>query len=343
MNTTLTLADLPIPPEEKVGWPWTEPPHLLPEKMENGKAWPRISIITPSYNYGHFIEATIRSVLLQGYPNLEYIVIDGGSTDNTPQILQKYDQFISFWKSESDQGQTDAINKGHAKCTGDIFVWLNADDIYNQKNCLEQIANLYGQGYELIIGECLNVNNDDIPIEITPLFNGYAPPQKFDQYVKFWSFVPLPQPAVFVTTKLTKIAFPLRTDIHINMDYQLFLRVLGQHPKSIWVKQKWVKFKYHGENKTLTSNVNSYLEFYTIATTEAENHYPYVRSKLFKISATDYLIITSIIGAAKFIPKELILALMSRPTLGRWPIFWKLLIRSFVGIKKYNLLKTILK
>jgi len=107
----------PSPPG-KTGWPWTEETSRLPEKMSDGRPWPRISIVTPSYNQGQFIEETIRSVLLQGYPNLEYIVIDGGSSDGSVEILQEYEQWLAYWVSERDRGQADALNKGFRRASG---------------------------------------------------------------------------------------------------------------------------------------------------------------------------------------------------------------------------------
>ena len=90
--------------------------------------FPKITIITPSYNQGQFIEETILSVINQGYPNLEYIIMDGGSTDNTVEVIKKYSDHINYWVSEKDKGQSNAINKGLHRATGDIINWLNSDD-----------------------------------------------------------------------------------------------------------------------------------------------------------------------------------------------------------------------
>jgi glycosyltransferase involved in cell wall biosynthesis len=93
-------------------------------------ALPKISVITPSFNQGEFIEETIKSVLSQGYPSLEYIVIDGGSTDNSVEVITKYENSLSYWVSEKDKGFGDAINKGFSRATGDILCWLNSDDLF---------------------------------------------------------------------------------------------------------------------------------------------------------------------------------------------------------------------
>jgi glycosyltransferase involved in cell wall biosynthesis len=124
-----TIGELPPPPAGKTGWPWTEGRPQVADTMPDGRPWPRISIVTPSFNQGRFIEATIRSVLLQGYPDLEYVVMDGGSTDGTVETIKRYEPYLSYWVSRPDRGQTDAICQGLEKVSGAWFNWLNADDI----------------------------------------------------------------------------------------------------------------------------------------------------------------------------------------------------------------------
>ena len=123
------LAELPPPPTGSTGWPWTEESSQLPATMRDGRPWPCISIVTPSLNQGQFIEETIRSVLLQGYPDLEYTIMDGGSTDNSVEIIKKYEPWIAHWESKRDRGQAHAINKGLNCSTGYWFQNINSDDV----------------------------------------------------------------------------------------------------------------------------------------------------------------------------------------------------------------------
>jgi hypothetical protein len=114
----------------KLSAPSEEVNKQFPVAMSDGSSWPRISIVTPSLNQGHFIGDAIRSVLFQQYPNLEYVIIDGNSKDDSSDIIRKYDKQLTYWISEPDSGQYDAINKGFSKTTGEIMAWLNSDDKY---------------------------------------------------------------------------------------------------------------------------------------------------------------------------------------------------------------------
>ena len=124
-----TLSELPQPSTDKKGWPWVEESSPFCECRSTHIVWPRVSIVTPCFNSGLYLEECIRSVLLQGYPDLEYIIMDGGSSDDSVEIIKKYEKWLAYWESLPDHGQSHAINKGLAKCTGTYFNWHNADDI----------------------------------------------------------------------------------------------------------------------------------------------------------------------------------------------------------------------
>jgi glycosyltransferase involved in cell wall biosynthesis len=121
------IKDLPTPPAGKTGWPWNE--ETTPETSKAGDL-PRLTIVTPSYNQAEFLEETMRSVLLQNYPNLEYIVMDGGSKDGSVDIIRKYEKHLAYWTSEKDGGASDAIARGFQHATGSIMAYLNSDDPY---------------------------------------------------------------------------------------------------------------------------------------------------------------------------------------------------------------------
>jgi len=150
-----------LPKHSKIqsGWPWIEEtdPNVYSLDIE----WPKISIVTPSFNQGAYIEETIRSVLLQNYPNLEYIIIDGGSTDNTIEIIKRYEPWIFYWVSEPDNGQSDAMNKGLKQASGKYMTFINADDIFNNNSFFTSVKILEETHFpSIVVGniEMANIN-----------------------------------------------------------------------------------------------------------------------------------------------------------------------------------------
>lgn len=153
------LSQLPSISKDKSGWPWTEESDPSFYNIKN-KAYPKISIVTPSYNQGHYLEETLRSILLQNYPNLELIIIDGGSTDNTIEIIKKYEPWISYWVSEKDRGQSHALNKGFERVSGNWVGWQNSDDIYF-KNAFSRIQfNKFKE--DILYGNLAIIDNNSI-------------------------------------------------------------------------------------------------------------------------------------------------------------------------------------
>ncbi|HEY9698665.1 MAG TPA: glycosyltransferase family 2 protein [Trichocoleus sp.] len=194
--------------------------------MDNNLQLPRISIITPSYNQGHFIEETICSVLQQNYPNLEYIVIDGGSTDNTVDIIKRYESQISYWVSEPDRGQTHAINKGLKRATGEILAYINSDDYY-LPGTLHAVAE-YFRNYpeiDLLHGRCCYVDAHGESIG-----EQFGNIHTFEEIIDLWSiwwrkqqFV---QPEVFWTRRISDRVGAFNESLYFVMDYEYWSRIL---------------------------------------------------------------------------------------------------------------------
>ena len=124
-----SLEDLPAPAAGRAGWPWTTSVKPCETTLPDGAPWPRISVITPSFNQGTYLEETLRSVLLQGYPNLEYIVMDGGSTDDSVETIRRYEPWLSYWISTRDGGQPHALNQGFDRASGTLLGSINSDDL----------------------------------------------------------------------------------------------------------------------------------------------------------------------------------------------------------------------
>jgi GT2 family glycosyltransferase len=163
MTTHPHLSELPPPPPGRSGWPWTEASTALPETMPDGSAWPRVTVVTPSFNQARYVEATLRSILLQGYPNLELIVMDGGSQDGSVEIIKKYEPWLTHWVSEPDGGQSAAINRGLRRGSGAFATWINSDDML-ERNALTNHATREGfDTSKVYVGDCLYINEHDEP------------------------------------------------------------------------------------------------------------------------------------------------------------------------------------
>ena len=207
----------------------------------------RISIITPSYNQGQYIEQTIDSVLSQNYPNLEYIIIDGGSTDNTIEIIKKYEKHLKYWVSEKDNGQASAINKGLKYCTGDVFNWLNSDDYINERS-LELIGKTFSDKSIQLLAGAVNVFSSE-KNEVVLNQNLTAPGlMRWDKGVHFV------QPGVWMRKSLVSSCGGIDEQFHYSFDWDLLIRYLFLYPNVKYLTDVIVNFRLHDQSKTISSN-----------------------------------------------------------------------------------------
>lgn len=207
--------------------------------------WPKISVVTPSYNQGEFLEKTIRSVIEQNYPNLEYIIIDGGSTDGSVDIIRKYSDRLTYWVSEKDMGQTHAINKGFRRVTGDIVAYLNSDDMYCP-GVLETVAKTFiaYDNIDFVFGNKFAVDENENIL-------------RDERHTRF-SFTALivlgmvvSQPACFWKRSLFEKYGYLNESMRFCMDYEFFCRI-GQHIKAKHIRQYLAKFRWHSGSKSIS-------------------------------------------------------------------------------------------
>lgn len=239
----------------------------------SGTEVPLVSIITPSYNHAQFIDATIRSVVEQDYPNLEYIIIDGGSTDGSQEIIrswaERFPARLVYWVSEPDRGQTDAINKGFSRARGEILAWLNSDDTY-QPEAVSRAAQYLIEHPKvgLVYGDA---NLIDQAGEII----GKFPARQTDYRRLRRGYVHIPQQAAFFRTDLWHKVGPLDPTFYFAMDYDLWVRLASQAPIH-YVAQPWANFRLHSQGKSVVADDRCWPEMLRVHYREGGSRYSWL-------------------------------------------------------------------
>jgi glycosyltransferase involved in cell wall biosynthesis len=244
-----SLKELPAPPPSGTGWPWTEDSEALPARMGDGREWPRITVVTPSFNQASFLEATLRSVLLQGYPNLEYVVLDGGSTDRSVQIIRKYERWLTYWVSERDGGQSAAINRGLGLGTGSHATWINSDDMLCQNALCTHVTSHTLADDVIDIGDCVNLDAAG-----NFLFTHRGRIETLEQLLRVRSVWQsdgyISQPEVLFPRPLALSVGGLNEDNHYSMDYEFWGRLLLAGARVRYTGIPFGVFRRHEAQKT---------------------------------------------------------------------------------------------
>jgi len=216
---------------------------------------PKISVITPSFNQGIYIEDTIKSIISQEYPNVEYMVIDGGSEDESVNIIRKYESKINYWISEKDTGQSEAINKGLRLATGDIITWINSDDQL-MPGALTRAANHFTKHPEMAVihGKTILFKENDVGEE-----RGDVEGLPF----KYLAGMAFSQPSSFFKREALKNAGWLDQSLHYGMDYDFFVRLYLQGD-FLFVNEMFSKYRLHNESKTMIAQENFAKEWATV-------------------------------------------------------------------------------
>ena len=218
---------------------------MVTENISDTYSWPRISIVTPSYNQGPFLEETILSVIGSHYPNLEYIIMDGGSTDNSIEIIKKYETHLAYWASEKDSGQSDAINKGFSRATGSIYGWLNSDDMYLPGALHYAALNMDITKPEYLFGNCFHFKENK-PDSYGSDVKGWS--ERFDLSLRDYTI----QPASFWTQKAWVITGGLDINLHYSMDWDWVIRAKKENVIFKPQDKYLAVYRIHENHKTST-------------------------------------------------------------------------------------------
>jgi glycosyltransferase involved in cell wall biosynthesis len=254
-----TIAELPPPPSGKSGWPWTIETPPLPERLPDGSVWPLISIVTPSYNREEFLEETIRSVLLQGYPELEFFIIDGGSTDHSVEVIRKYEKWLTQWISEKDRGEYHAINKGLPLCHGEIITFHNSDDYY-LSGAFGDAAIRWSQdkGCGVIAGAFYYVDGDKMRDRPVPPALPQTGPIDLVITQEPWR---LHQVALFFTRHaLDTVGRKVSEEFEYNGDREMLYRICRQF-RTVLSQKPYAAFRWHTDGKSISNMFQADMDY----------------------------------------------------------------------------------
>jgi glycosyltransferase involved in cell wall biosynthesis len=247
-----SLKDLPAPPPHRTGWPWTEASTPLPPTMPDGSAWPLVSVVTPSFNQAQFLEGTLRSILLQGYPNLEYFVLDGASTDGSVDIIKKYEPWLTQWFSERDSGQSAAINRGLALSRGLFATWINSDDMLCRDALVTHASRVGFNPGVVYLGDCVYIDEHD---RLLHVHRGRV--HNFEDLVRIRTVWRgrgqrghIVQPEVLFPRQLAADVGALDVGNHRTMDYELWGKFLLAGAAFQYTHIRFGTFRLHGAQKT---------------------------------------------------------------------------------------------
>jgi glycosyltransferase involved in cell wall biosynthesis len=235
---------------------------------------PLVSIVTPSYNQARYLEATIRSVLEQDYPNIEYLLVDGGSTDGSLEIIQRYAHRLAWWVSEKDRGQTEAINKGFARANGQILAWLNSDDTYQPGAVREAVAFLQGnRDVGLVYGDANFIDENGAVI-------GRFPAAQTDRRRLRRGYVHIPQQAAFWRADEWKAVGPLDPSFYFAMDYDLWVR-LSARTALQYTPRLWANFRLHSQGKSVAADDRCWPEMLKVHYREGGSWFSIIQAKYY--------------------------------------------------------------